>query len=48
MFFLFFLFFYLPDILKKNKEITKTRNMLNIIPKDLLYNILLNEKTKKK
>ena len=48
IFFLFFLFFYLPDIFKKNKEITKTRTMLNIIPKDLLYNILLNEKTKKK
>jgi hypothetical protein len=37
----------LPDIFKKNKEIIKTRTRLNIIPKDLLYNILLNEKNKK-
>ena len=36
-------FFLIPRIIKKNREIKEEKNMLNIIPKNELDQILYNE-----
>ena len=36
-------FFFLPNILKKNDEIREEKNMLKIIPKNELEQILIKE-----
>ena len=35
--------YYFPFLLKKNKEIKQIRSMLLIIPKNILYKLLIDE-----
>ena len=41
---LFYLCYITPFAIRKNLELNKTRKMLGIIPKDIFFNILNNEK----
>ena len=41
---LFYICYITPFAIKKNLELNKTRKMLGIIPKDIFFNILNNEK----
>ena len=41
---LFYLFYITPFVIQKNLELNKTRKMLGIIPKDIFFGILNNEK----
>ena len=41
---LFYIFYITPFVIQKNLELNKTRKMLGIIPKDIFFGILSNEK----
>jgi hypothetical protein len=41
-----YVFYILPYAFNKNVDINKARKMLSIIPKNLLYNLLLDSKEK--
>ena len=41
---LFYLCYITPFAIRKNLQLYKTRKMLGIIPKDIFFNILNNEK----
>ena len=42
-----FFIFILPHLITKNIEINKIRKMLEIIPKDIIYEFFVNENKKK-
>ncbi len=42
----FFFIFILPHLIAKNSEINKIRKMLKIIPKDIIFELFVNENKK--